>query len=132
MLVGEGDLDHGHVAGQYAAAVEPLGLAQEDGDVVGISGLYAFAHIAANEERLMEEYPLIPGIGVGSGSLGVQVVDPHVPELACIASAAESVDQHFWGCGHTAEVNVVSGLDDLDGLVRAYKMDIFVPIVDYW
>ena len=80
----------------------------------------------------MEEDSLILGIGVGSGSLGVEVVDPHVPELACIASAAESVDQHFGGCGHTAEVNVVSGLHDLDGLVRAYKMDIFVHIVDYW
>ena len=79
MLVGEGHLDHGHVAGQHAAAVEPLGLAQEDGDVVGVSGLYVLAYIAAYEECLMEEDSLILGIGVGSGSLGVEVVDPRSP-----------------------------------------------------
>ena len=101
VLVGEGYLDHGHVAGQYAAAVESLGLAQEDGDVVGIAGLYA-----------------------------LEVVDPHVPEFACIASAAESVDEHLGGCGHTAEMNMVTGLHDLDGLVRTYKMDIFMHMVD--
>ena len=130
VLVGEGYLDHGHVAGQYAAAVESLGLAQEDGDVVGIAGLYALAHIAAYEECLMEEDSLILGVGVGSGALGVEVVDPHVPEFACIASAAESVNEHLGGCGHTAEMNMVTGLHDLDGLVRTYKMDIFMHMVD--
>ena len=79
----------------------------------------------------MEEDSLILGIGVGSGSLGVEVVDPHVPELTGVTSAAEGVDQHLGGCSHTAEMNMVTGLHDLDGLVRAYKMDIFVHIVGY-
>ena len=107
-----------------------LGLAQKDGNVVSISGLNVLAYIASYEERLVEEDSFILGVGVGSCSLGMQMVYPHVPEFTGVASAAKCVNQHPWGCRNAAEVNVVSGFYDLDGLVRAYEMDVFVHMVE--
>ena len=74
MFVGEGHLNHGHIAWQHSAAVEFLGLAQKDGNVVSISGLNVLAYIASYEERLVEEDSFILGVGVGSCSLGMQMV----------------------------------------------------------
>ena len=88
MFIRRADLDHCHIARQGAAAVEFLCLAKEDRNIVCISGLNSLADVASNEESLVEEHSVVFRIGVWCRALCVQVVDAHVTELTCVASAA--------------------------------------------
>ena len=117
-------LDHRHVAGQDTAAVELLRLAQEDGNVVGPAGLDILADIAAHEEGLVEERAIEAFLGVGRFPFGVEVMDADILEFAGLATTAEGLNEYLRGAGHAAQMNVVTALDDLDGLVGGDEFDI--------
>ena len=116
MFVWRRNLNHRHIARQCAASVEFLCLAQKDGDVVCISGLYVFPYVPSYKESLVEKYSLIFCICVWSGSLGMKMVDSYILEFPGVSSSAKGVYQDFRSACNTAEVYVVSTLDVSDSL----------------
>ena len=131
VLVHGRDLDHSHVAGQHAAAIELLRLAQEDRNVVGPAGLHVLADVAAHEEGLVEEGALEALFRVGSHAFGVEVMDADIFQFAGLAAAAKCLDENLRGAGHAAQMDVVTALDDLDGFVSGDEFDI-LHICEYW
>ena len=107
MLVRRADLNHCHVTGECTASVEPLGLAQEHGNVVGIPGLDAFPDIGPDEETLVEEDSVVLRIGVGCRTLSVKMVNVYVPDFASVSAAAQCFNQDSRSTGDAAEVYVV-------------------------
>ena len=124
VLVGRADLNHGDVAGYGAAAVELLGLAQEDRNVVGITALGYLAHVRTDEEGVELEDALELRIGIGSRTLGVEVVYMDVLQLSGFAALAHGVDQALRSGCYGAQVHVISRLDDLDGLFGRCEFDL--------
>ena len=53
------------------------------------------------------------------------MVEMEVFDFAGIGAAAKGLDQDMGDAGHAAQVDVVSGPDDPDGLVGADKTDFF-------
>jgi hypothetical protein len=129
VLVRGADLDHSYIAGQHTSPVELLGLAEEDGNVIGITCLDVLADIASDEEGLMEEDAFIFRIRIGSGALCVEVVDEDVLEFSRIAAAAKSLDEHLGCAGYAAEVDVVATLDNLHSFIGANEFDIFHVLI---
>ena len=123
VLVGRADLDHRHVARHGAAAVQPLGFAQEDRNVVGVAALRHLADVAAHEERVELEDALEFRIGIGGRTLRVEVMDVHVLQFSGLAAFAHGVDQALRSRCHGAQVHMIARFDDLDGLFRSRKMD---------
>ena len=128
VLVGRAHLNHCHVAGQSTATVQFLGLAQVHGNVVCISCLNTLAHVGAYEECLVEKDAGIFLVGVGCGTFCVKVVDKHILQFTCVCTAAESLDENLRSAGHRAEMDVIAALYDLDGFVRADKLDFLVHL----
>ena len=108
MLVRRTNLNHGNIAWQGTAAVQPLGFAQENGDIVRITALNALAHICPDEEALMEEYAFVFSIGVRGRTFGVEVVYAYIPDFSCIGTLAKCLDEHLWRTGNAAQVDVVA------------------------
>ena len=129
VFVGRRHLDHRHVARHGSAAVETLRFAQEDGNVVRIAALRNFADIAAHEERVELEDPFEFGCGIGSRTLGVEVMDVHIPEFLVGAALAHGLDEALGSRGNRAEVDVVSGLDDLHSLLGGRKLDLVIHLL---
>ena len=123
VFVGRADLDHRHVARNGSAAVQTLCLAQENRNVIGIAALGYLADVRTHEEGVELEYAFEFRIGVGSGTLRVQVMDVHVLQFSGLAAFAHGVDQALGSRCHRAEVDMVARFDDLDGLFRSRKMD---------
>lgn len=124
VLVGRRHLDHRHIAGYCAAAVEALRLAQENRNIVGIAALGDFADVAAHEERIELEYAFELLVGIGCRAFGVQVVDVDILQFAGLAACAHGVDQALGGRSHGAQVDVVARFDNLDGLFGGRKFDL--------
>jgi hypothetical protein len=55
-------------------------------------------------------------------------MDKHILELTCVCPAAESLDEHLRSACHRTEMDVVTALDNLDGFVRADKLDCIVHL----
>ena len=124
MLVGLRDLYHGHVAGYGAATVQTLRLAQEDGNIVGITALRNLAYVAAHEERVELEHTLELGIGIGCRTFGVEVVYVHVAQFVILAAGAHSLDEALRSRRYRAQVYVISRFDYLPGLFRRNEFDL--------
>ena len=128
MLVRRTNLNHGNIAWEGAAAVQPLGFAQKNGDVVRITALNAFADICSDEEALMEEYAVVFRIGIRCRTFRMQVMDIHVMQFTGIPAAAERINQKSRCARNAAEMDMVSGFDNLHRLICGYKTDISVVI----
>ena len=118
-------LNHRHVAGQRTAPVELLRLAQEDGDVIGVTGLRHFPHVAAHEERIELENALEFGRRIGRGAFGVQVVDMHVAEFLVASSFAHGVDEALGCAGDAAQMDVVAAFNHLHRFGGGDEPDLF-------
>ena len=117
MLVRRADLNHRHVASEGSAAVELLGLAQEYRNIVCISRLNTLAHIRSDEECLMEEDSVIFRVCIRSCTLGVEVMDAHILKFTSVAPLAKGFDEDSWCTCHTAQMDMVARLDNLDSLL---------------
>ena len=115
VFVGRRYLDHRYVARYRAAAIELLGFAQKDGNVVRIAALRHFAHVPAHEERVELEDAFELRIGIGSRPFRVQVVDVHILEFVVGAAFAHGLNQALGGRSDRAEVNMVTRFDDFHG-----------------
>ena len=132
MLVHRTDLNHGDIAWQGTAAVQPLGFAQENGDIVRITALNAFADICSDEEALMEEYAVVLRIGVRCRTFGVQVMDMHIMQFTGIAAAAERIDENLRCTRNAAEMNVITGFNHLYSFIGRHKIDVSVVIHSFY
>ena len=119
-------LDHRHITGQYAAAVKFLRFAQENRNVIGVTGLRHLAHVAANEKRIELEHALEFGIGIRRGAFGVQVMDMYILQLMVAATVAHGLDQALRRTGHAAQMDMVSRFDHPDRLGSRYIFNLFL------
>ena len=85
-----------------------MGLAQEDRNVVGISGLHSGTSVCPDEKALMKEYAFVFRIGVRGRAFGVEVVYAYIPDFSCIGTPAKCLDEHLWRTGNAAQVDVVA------------------------
>ena len=117
VLVRRTYLDHRHIAAQGSAAVQLLGFAEEDRNIVCVAGLDALADIGSDKECLMEEDSVILRICVWRWTLGMQMMYADILKFTPVTSGAKSFNQHPWGTCHAAEMHMVARLDDLDSLL---------------
>ena len=127
-LVGRANLNHRHVAFDVTLAVKFRSLAEEHGDIVGQAFLDAFAHIGTHEEGIVLENALEFRVDVGRGTLGVQVVDIDVFQLARAASVAQGLDETLRHIRHRTDVDMVARLDDFDGFFSRNCLILFLHI----
>jgi hypothetical protein len=66
------------------------------------------------------------GIGVGCGTLGVEVVDVYIFELTGLTPTAHSLNKTLGGTCHRRKVNVVTRLNNLYCLIGSSKLDCIV------
>ncbi len=124
VFVGRRYLNHRHVAGNRAAAVQALRLAQENRNVVGVAALRHFADVAAHEERVELEHAFEFLVGIGRRAFGVQVVDVYVLQFTGLAARAHGVDKALGSRSHGTQVYVVARFDNLDGFFGSGKFDL--------
>ena len=89
VLIGKGDLDHCHVAGKRAAAVELLRFSKMDRKIVGPAGVDVGPYIGTHEKALVEENADIALLAVGSRSFGVEMVEMEILNFTGIGPPAE-------------------------------------------
>ena len=123
VLIGGRYLNHSHIAGNGTATIQTLRLAQEDGNVIGVARLGYLAHVTTHEERIQLEDALELRIGIGSRTLGVEVMDVYIFQLATLTTSAHSLNQTLRSRCYGAQVYVVTRLNDLNGLLGRSKMN---------
>ncbi len=94
-----------------------------------MAALGHLAHVGADEERIELEDALELGIGIGGRTLGVEVVDMHVFQLAGFAAGAHGVDQALRRGGHGTQMDVIARFDHLDRLFGGDEMDLGVHVL---
>ena len=77
-------------------------------NVVGISGLYALAHVRSNKECLVEEDTIELRVCVWSRALCVEMVDAYVAQFSCLTSGTKCINKYSWRTCNAAQVYVVA------------------------
>ena len=102
MLVGLGDFDERDVAFEDSRAVEGLGVAESDREIVADALPDASAVVCSGEERIGDEDSGVAFFGVGSFPEGHELDDADVLQFAGVAAAAERLDEEFGRIGKPA------------------------------
>jgi hypothetical protein len=105
---------------------------QKDRDIISISCLGLFSHIATHKEGFQLEDPLKFRGGIGGCPLGVNVLDAHIPQFPFTPSVDQGMDQQMRGNGHTAHVDPVTRLHYLNRFLSSHKPELFHEIFFFY
>ena len=92
--------------------------------IVGIASVDIGPHVWPDKKALVEEYSLITGFAVWSGTFSMEMVEMKVGDITGIGTTAKSLYQAVGNTGNTAKMDMAVGRDMAHSLIRSNELDI--------